>query len=313
MISKEGQVRARQTGVVNNSQEEVYKSALKQDGSGNIGKVVYNRRIVYAEKSARGYLAHFSPRFLFLEGDGNLRHGVSGVGIFYLWGIFFIIPGFLVLTKIEKKKMIAIIAWILLAPIPAAVSVPAPHALRSLNMIPIPQLLIALGMVWFLFFVGRRYRQTASAVLIGVILYFMVSFFALYFGEYANKSSSGWADGYKQLAEYVFENENKYEKILISGHYWQPYSYFLFYKKYDPDFFQKSGSKSGFDKYVFGGTGWDGGKELGDQDLVKLAGGKNFLIALSPIEYELQKDNLSEIGEIRNHNNELVFVIAVPK
>lgn len=314
MISPQGMVRATQVGVVNNSSEEVYKSAIKQVGTGEIGKIIYNRRIVYVAKSIKGYLMHFSPKFLFFSGDGNLRHGVDGVGLLYAWGVIFMIPGLLALIKLDRKRTMSIIMWLLIAPIPAAVSVPAPHALRSLNMIPMPQLLISLGIFWMLYMVGKKYRTAASAIIIGICLYFVLSYLTHYFGEYAKKSSSEWADGYKQLTNYVFENEDKYDKILISGHYWQPYIYFLFYKKYDPNDFQNTGSKSGFGKYIFGGTSWDHeGKEFGDQNLEKLAGSNNYLVALSPIEYNLQKQNLNKIKEIKNNNDELVFIVAEPK
>lgn len=315
MLSPEGQVRVTQTGVVNNSDNEIYKAILEMEKSNSpIAKLIYNRRIVYVDQSVKGYLAHFSPKFLFLEGDGNLRHGVPGVGIFYIWGILFIILGIFALTKLERKKALGILAWILIAPIPAAFSVPAPHALRSLSMIPMLQLLIALGAFWVIFKVGEKYRAALSAIIIGICLFFVINYLSIYFGGYGNKSSSDWADGYKQLTTYVFENENKYDKILISGHYWQPYVYFLFYKKYDPSMFQNSGSKTAFDKYVFGGTSWDNeGKELGDQNLEKIAGTNNYLVALSPIEFSLQKQNLNVINEVRNHNGEIVFIVAEPK
>ena len=258
MISPEGQVRATQTGVVNNSQDEVYSAILKMEKSDSIlGKLIYNRRTVFIERVIRGYISHFSPKFLFFEGDGNPRHGVNNVGIFYLWGILFFIPGLFMLTKLDRKKAYAVIMWILIAPIPAAVSVPAPHALRSLNLIPMPQLLISLGVIWFVYLFSKKYRGFVTAVVIGACLFFVLNYISIYFNEYGKKSSSEWADGYKQLTNYVFTNESKYDKVLISGHYWQPYIYFLFYKKYDPALFQRSGSKSGFDKYIFGGTSWD--------------------------------------------------------
>ena len=112
----------------------------------------------------------------------------------------------------------------------------------------------------------------------------------------------------------MFNNEKNYDKIVISGHYWQPYIYFLFYKKYDPSLYQKYGSKKGFDKYLFGGTSWDmNGKELGEQDIEKFAGIKNVLIALSPVEYNLQKERINVAKEIKNHNNEIVFIVGTLK
>lgn len=314
MISRQGMVRANQVIVVNNSQDQVLESAKKQENTGELGKVIYNRRLVYLFESGKGYINHFSPNFLFFNGDGNGRHGVNGVGVLYLWGIIFVIPGLIALTKIDRKTACVIITWLLIAPIPAAISVPAPHALRSLNMIPIPQLIVSLGILWFLFAAGKKHRLVISAFIIGMIIFFLQSYLTLYYGDNAKKTSGEWADGYKQLTSYVFQNENKYDKIIISGHYWQPYIYFLFYKKYDPELFQQKGKKSGFDKYIFGGTSWDmNGRELGDQDLRKLAGKSNYLVALSPVEYNLQKKNLVVVKEIKNHNNELVFIVAKPK
>lgn len=312
MISSQGLVRANQVAVVYNSQEEVLDASRKQEQTGGLlGKTIYNRRVVYMIESIRGYVAHFYPKFLFFQGDGNGRHGVRDIGVLYLWGLIFIIPGLLFLNKLDRKTKLALLAWLLIAPIPAAVSVPAPHSLRSLNMIPIPQLLIALGVVWLYLRIKPRFRLIYILSVGILISYFFFSYINLYFGKHAIASSNEWADGYKQLSEYVFKNENKYEKVIISGHYWQPYIYFLFYKKYDPAIFQKNGSKQQFDKYIFGGTSWDmNGKELGDQNLKKVAGTENFLVALSPLEYNLQKDDIEITHEIKNHNNETVFILG---
>ncbi len=312
MVSGNGLARASQVSLTASYSDEVYKFAVKQEQVGGLaGKIIYNRRLVYLSEGIKAYFSHFSPKFLFINGDGNGRHGVKGMGVFYLWGIVFIIPGFLALSKYDRKTKLVILAWFLIAPIPAALALPAPHALRSLNMIPMPQIIIALGIIWVYFFINIKYRKAFFAAMIGIILCFCINYLTIYFGDNARKTSSDWGDGYKQLSEYVFQNENNYEKILISGHYWQPYIYFLFYKEYDPELFQKSGSKSGFDKYIFGGTSWDmSGKELGDQDLEKLSGTKNFLVALSPSEYSYQENKIKVVKEIVNHNNELVFIIG---
>jgi len=316
MVSPRGMVRTQQVSVVNNSQEKVFESVKKIDDSDAIGKVIYNRRIVYGSEILKNYFSHFLPNFLFFNGDGNGRHGVKGVGVLYLWAIIFIVPGLLALRKIERKTTLALLAWIIIAPIPAAISIPSPHALRSLNVLPIPQIILSLGIFYVYFYVGRKYTMLFSAFMIGMIMYFFINYISLYSSSNAKVESAMWGDGYKALTGYMFSNQDKYEKVIVSGHYWQPYVYFLFYKKYDPLTFQKSGSKSGFDKFVFGGTQWDkdlNGRELGDQDLKKMSGTKNYIVALSPQEFKDQKENLVVVNEIRNHNNELVFIIAKPK
>lgn len=315
MLSHEGMVRSDQVSVVNNSSEKVYEFAKKIEATGEIGKIIYNRRIVYALEIGQNYLSHFSPNFLFINGDGNGRHGVKGVGILYIWAILFIIPGLFALKKLERKTAYVLTVWIAIAIIPAAIAIPSPHALRSLNMIPIPQIILALGIVAAYAFISKKFRPIFIVFMGGVIIYSFLSYASAYFVN-SKKVSSDWADGYKQLTSYVFANENRYDKVIVSGHYWQPYVYFLFYKKYDPKLFQESGSKTNFDKYIFGGTGWDkdiNRKELGEEDLEKLSGTKKYIVALSPEEYLKLQEKLVVVDEIRNHNNEVVFLIAKPK
>ncbi|MEK9176619.1 MAG: glycosyltransferase family 39 protein [Patescibacteria group bacterium] len=315
MFSKQGLIRARQVNVVDNSTAQTARFISNQQNfQGIVGKIVFNRRVAYAQEVIRGYLSHYSASYLFFQGDGNGRHGVKGVGVMYLYSIILILPGLFVLSKLERKSRWIIITWLLIAPIPAALSVPAPHALRSLNMLPMPQLVQALGFFMIFVHLRKNLRIFFSGALVIIILFFFVRYVFSYYGPNANLTSSEWGDGYKQLTEYVFENEKPYDKIVISGHYWQPYIYFLFYKNYDPAKFQAGGSKKGFDKYLFGGTSWDmNGKELGDQDLKKFANTSNALVALSPVEYNLQKNNLEVVKEIKNHNNEVVFIVGTLK
>ncbi len=311
-FSREGFTRQAQVNVFTNSGDKVYESAVKQLNSGNtmISKIQYNRRVVYIQTIAANYLLHFGPNFLFLQGDGNPRHGVSGMGLMYLWELPFLIIGLFCLSKINKKIAIIILAWILIAPIPSALSVPSPHALRSLNILPMPQLLVALGIL-FIFHRWSKYRKYLLTGIIVLCVAFFARYLHLYYHVTPNLAASSWADGYKQLVAYTATNSSSYDKILVSGHYWQPYIYFLFYTRYDPLSYQKKGSSKGFGKYIFGGTSWDhNGIELGNQNLENLSGSRNTLVALSPLEYSLQMNNLIKISEIKNHNEETVFVLA---
>lgn len=311
MISAEGMVRANQTSVINNSDEKVFEAAIKQNENKSIfTKIAFNRRTVYILESSTGYLKHFSPNYLFLKGDGNMRHGLPNTGVLYFWGLLFIIPGLFFLKNIDSKTRFVIISWLLIAPIPAAFSLPAPHALRSLNMIPIPQLLISMGILYIFIKLSKSYRKIYSFVVFLIILFSFGYYLKGYYGEYPRISSSDWADGYKQLVYSIQKNENNYDKILISGHYWQPYSYFLFYNRYDPLEFQKNGSKSGFGKYMFGGTSWDKGTEFENLNLEKFAETTNFLSALSPVEYEKHKESLNLIEVIKSEDGNIIFYIS---
>jgi 4-amino-4-deoxy-L-arabinose transferase-like glycosyltransferase len=315
IFSKGGLARIRQVNLVTNSQEKVYDSAVKleQQENGIVGTVIYNRRIVYITEFIKSYLSHFTPQFLFIGGDANGRHGPRGMGLLYLWELPFFVIGIILLVSISRKMTYFILLWIFLSPIAASVSIPSPHALRSLNILPMPQLLTTLGVMYSFLLLSKNVKKIGVAVLTIVILFFFVRYLNLYYNYTAKITSSDWADGYKQLTQYVFDHEGSYDKVIISGHYWQPYIYFLFYKSYDPALFQKTGSKLGFDKYIFGGTSWDkeqNSTELNNVNLKEMARAQKVLVALSPSEFESQKDHVKKLTEIKNHNNELVFIVA---
>lgn len=311
MISNEGLVRAKQTSVFNSFEEDLNRAAIKRQKLGDPlwARVFYDRRVIYTQKIFENYITHFSPSFLFIEGDRNGRHKTEGFGQMYLWEAIFLLAGLYVLIKLPQKPRNIIILWLLIAPIAAAVSQPSPHALRSLNMLPMPQILTALGLYYIYSLVKPQFRTTFIVAIISIAGIFSVKYIYQYhFTSLA--VSKDWADGYKQLATYIFQKENEYDKIVVSGHFWQPHMYFLLYKQYPPELYQEKGSKAGFDKYLFGGTSWDQGEELDKVDLRKYAKTDNILIALSQEEYNFQKNNIKVLKKIYNHNKELVFIIG---
>lgn len=316
ITSHEGLIRAQQVNIFNNANKELDIAAKEQLKSGNtfIGKIVHNRRFVYPRLLLQNYVLYYTPKYLFFEGDGNGRHGVLGMGLLYLWEVPFILLGIILLFFSPLKTKILIFAWLVFAPLPAAVSYPSPHALRSLNILPIPQLLTTFGVIYCFLRLKNLWRYIYTVILGCIILISFFYYTYLYFFITPPLVSREWADGYKQLALYIFVHEKQYEKVVISGHYWQPYIYFLFYKKYDPSLYQKYGSKQQFGKYLFGGTRWDiSGVELDEVDLVKFAGTKETLYALSPVEYEKQKAFLKKLAVIKNHRNETIFIVVEMK
>lgn len=274
-----------------------------------------NRKILYAKIFLQNYISQFTPQFLFISGDSNGRHSPRGMGLLYLWELPFLLVGLYIVFRYFSFPVKAILfIWLLAAPLPAALSIPVPHALRTLNILPMPQALAAIGVFYIFFIFTKHARKLYAAALILVIGFFFIRYINLY--SYTNTKSNvvDWADGYKQLTEYVIAKESSYDKVLISGHYWEPYVYFLFYKKYNPKMYQKNGSSYEFGKYVFGGTSWDKDKnsqELGDVNLRKYAKTSGrLLVALSPEEYNAQKDSINKLTEIKNQNNEAAFIVG---
>jgi hypothetical protein len=107
-----------------------------------------------------------------------------------------------------------------------------PHALRILNILPIPQIVAGFGLLIFV----RKVRASRQLV---PILYFLSVFSYLwgYHHFYMRNYSSQWQDGYKQMVEYVTSVESNYDHIYVTSVYGRPYIYFLFYGKVNPEFF----------------------------------------------------------------------------
>lgn len=303
-LSGKGAARFQQTSI----EVEANRQALELFTQGK----PLDRKILLVKIFVQGYVSEISPDFLFFNGDSNGRHNVKGMGVLYLWDLPFLIVGiFILVKKIPRRIGLSLFVWFLAFPVPAAFSIPAPHALRTLNALPLPQIVIAIGMVAS-FFYFRKYKKIYVSILALIVFFFTYRYGYSYIISHSKTYSADWGDGYKQLALYIKKNYNEYDSFVISGHYWQPYAYMLFYTQYDPKKYQTSGNFTHFDKYYFGGTAWDlevGRPELNNIDLRSISKG-NVLIALSPEEYKSQQQNLIKKDTIYDHNGKLVFIIS---
>lgn len=305
----QGYARTSQTSIVN----EVEEIALKTFEEGK----PIDKRLLYPIVIVNNLIKEISPEFLFLKGDPNARHSPEGMGMLYLWEAPFLILGIFTLFKFVSLRIRLVIAiWFFAAILPVLLTTPAPHALRSLNILPIPQILSALGIIFAATIIPKSYFKLYVLVLIFTILMSLVVFINLYQKAYSVNSVNAWGDGYKQLYSYLIQNEKGYDSIIVSGEYWQPYAYALFYKKYDPYLFQSTGSSAGFSNYYFGGTGWDTNIKrptLKDVNLKEFGEGEKILVALSVNEYDAQRENVIKLHEIRDLQGNTVFIIGEVK
>ena len=206
-----------------------------------------------------GYLSHFSPNFLFVTPDNIGRHSIPGMGHLYIFELPLILAGiiFAIRSKTPHKKFL--FAWLLLAPIPAALATPTPHALRSITFLPIFSILAAIGLVAIITArTSFKFKATLLAGLAIVAAYNMVTYFHLYYKHYPKLKAADWNGGHKEMVEYVDSIKDNYEVIAVSNYYGHPYIFVLFYSKYDPAaYHSQSQDKTKFDKFEFFGASWD--------------------------------------------------------
>jgi 4-amino-4-deoxy-L-arabinose transferase-like glycosyltransferase len=145
------------------------------------------------------YSAHFSPRFLFLSGDSELRHS-AGVGqLNWVEGAALLV-GIIALLWRRKKSDKVMLCHLLLFPVAAALTREGiPHALRSIPALPVVQNIAAVGVIYFAgWFSGSRRRQVFQLAALGMLIGF-IPFAKTYYSDYARRSAVNWQYGIKQL------------------------------------------------------------------------------------------------------------------
>lgn len=223
---------------------------------------IFNNNKHPKESFFSGYLSHYSPNFLFISGDSIGRHNVSGIGQLYVFEIPLILIGLFVLRRQKSRSKNFLLTWFLLAPIPAAISTPAPHALRAITFLPLWSIISAIGLIKL---VNLRLKPAIKILLIFLLFsvgfYNVLTYLHLYYNHYPKEKALDWQDGYKEMVTYVGSVQNKYKSISITKYYDQPYIYVLFYLKYDPKKYQpQSEDKNKFDRFNFFPPNIDSGK-----------------------------------------------------
>lgn len=207
----------------------------------------------------KNYLAHFSPTFLFLQGDLFPRHSISGMGTVYIFEIPLVIAGIMMLIKQNNVSSKFILCWLLLAPIPASLANPAPHALRSLTFMPVWAIISACGLVTIansnLHSLIKRLFLTG---LFFLAIYNFSTYLHLYYKHYPKEKAPDWQSGYKEMVTFVKSIAQNYTTIAITDYYAHPYIFVLFYSQFEPSEYQiQSANKNAFDKYEFFGASWE--------------------------------------------------------
>lgn len=192
-------------------------------------KFFHNKPVEYTKVLIENYLQNFSLDFLVLHGDRNPRHNMATMGGLYAIELLFIIIALLTFWQKERRLLLFLILWIILAPIPTAV-VDLPHALRSSFMLPPLIILAALGLSVLLGFRGKK-------VVLLVVLFYLIQFGffiqKLYFlSPYAY--SSFWSYPAKTASSVVSVNKEKYDFIVLSNRINDIEFAYPVYSKVDP-------------------------------------------------------------------------------
>jgi len=226
-------------------------SELRGEGG---ARLIYNKATVSVLNLTYEYLKYFSPQFLAINGDENVKFGFKNLPPLTPVVYIFIFIGLYFLFKKKEKERFFILTLFLVAPLSASLSWASSSLTRS-YFILIPAIIFsAYGFYNFSKSLNQRFKILIVSLLI--LLQFIFLFFSwdFYLNHYPKRAIviRAWQCGNKEMAEYVGENYNRFDHFYITKQNGQPYIFLLFYLKYLPQKYQSQANLSASDKYGFG-------------------------------------------------------------
>lgn len=204
-------------------------------------KLIYNRPVYFVSAFADNYKSYFSPKFLFKEGGTQYQFSLPGHGLISpVNSVFFYLGLILLLIRSMKdKNYLFLLAWVVFYPVPASLTNETAAVLRATTLLPVSEVLISIAAFWVYYKIPSKIAKLLIPVYFILVYVFTESYLMSYFNEYKNNYSWSWQYGYKQVAEYVKENMDSYDKIVITKKYGEPHEFMLFYLAWDPASYQK--------------------------------------------------------------------------
>jgi len=316
MFSKGGMLRIDIVSVVNDENyfRRNVEFARTIDKNNTIfTRIIYNRRVALVITIIENYFKNLSFAQIFLK-------GTTSAGLLYIFEAPFFFVGIYYLFRLKTPMKWVIIAWFFSAPMVGAITFNQPNSLRTLSNAPIFSLLSGLGFAGvFNLLKGTRIKFIYLLLFAVVFIFYFSRFLNAYFIEFPQKNALNFGDGYKQMVKYVKENENKYKAIYISGYYWRPYIFALFWKAYDPLLYQKKGSIEHFGKYYFSAAQWDkegvyfGPFDINFYSFRKTDNRQETLFVLAKPEFERNKRKFKMLSVIDGRYAKEVYVAGILK
>ncbi|HUV71845.1 MAG TPA: glycosyltransferase family 39 protein [Clostridia bacterium] len=238
----------------------------------NLSRLLYNRPSFLVFYSLQNYFSNLSPYYLFFRGGSHYQFSLPDHELLYLVTLPFVIAGILKVLKGRAEEKV-LLFWFLAAFLPSAITRDAPHALRTILILPAPMLLTALGLEWIDKKITPRSVFKGKLLLVVLVFSVLVSFgewWKDYWQIYPKTYSWAWQYGYKEAVLFIKENYSRYSRIFFTKKYGEPHEFILSYFPWEPARYQTDPNKvwdyhanwywlDSFDKFVFFND-WEAGK-----------------------------------------------------
>jgi len=230
------------SGITIFSDESIWKQSVDYYNhfSGIEQKILGNRVVFYGQIIVLHYVQTLSPSFLVQRGGTHPWHqlpgfahfswtiyvlGIMGIAV-VLWQIFF--------TKKRKKEFVVLAFFLLISPLPAAITVDAPHATRSLFFFFLFILFAIKGME--LFTQKHRWFCILFPVIIFCVCVEGLNYFVHYFQQYPEESRQILKSSYEPIIQEL-EKDSAVKKVAVVDDGGYQYILTAWYLKMSPNVF----------------------------------------------------------------------------
>ncbi len=197
-------------------------------------KLFHGQSQLTTQMIASRYLNHFSPEVLFYQ-DAIVspRGHIPRLGMLHYFEAGLLLLGMFVFFKVKNKRSKNIlIALLLLAPLPASLTLAEYSTVRALFLIMPLSLLLSLGLSWLL---SQKFFYWLP--LLSVYLFNILFSFDVYFNHENHIFAREFLYGYQSVMEQTQILPSK--KTIITDVFGQPYIFYLFYTQFDPAKYQQ--------------------------------------------------------------------------
>ena len=189
----------------------------------NVGLFAHHPSILTAAGTFAGnYASYFSPNFLVLHGDGNLRQTTGFGGVLLDATIpLMIIGAAWLISRWRTPYARFVLLGLVVVPIPAALTLSAPHALRGAGLIPFFMVLMVEGTAWV--WNHLQTRKLVAIALVAVVAASAAPYFVDFYAGYPDRAELAFETGEgPALALAYADAESGGHRLLLSAGLNQP-------------------------------------------------------------------------------------------
>lgn len=201
----------------------------------------HNKPLKFSTTFITHYLQSFSPQFLFISGDPFPRHSVVGFGQLLWVTLPMFVAGMFSLAKsFSKKSSQLLLAWLLMSPIPSALTiVGGTHATRLFIMLPALIVISTLGFFHLKKLLSKNLEIIAATVFIGALLVNVALYAHQYSAHYRYKTAAYWQYGYKDIFTQLKPHLDTDSRIFINNSHEPALLQFAFHTDFPPSKFHQ--------------------------------------------------------------------------